>query len=239
MTRILVIEDNLGLAAGLRANLELEGYEVEVSGDGRAGLERVRATEPHLVILDLMLPHVDGYRVLDQMRRGGLDMPVLILTARDEEADKVLGFRLGADDYVTKPFGLLELLARVDALLRRARPGPDRPEALRSEELVVVPASRTARRGSRTIPLAPKEFDLLVALMARRGAAASRIELMKEVWGHPDAVISRTVDTHVAELRRKLGDEAEEPRFIATVRSFGYRFIGPVEGDPDGILTDS
>lgn len=230
MTRILVVEDNHDLAEGLRANLEVEGYEVDVAHDGRSGLERAREVDPDLVVLDLMLPFLDGYRVLERMREGGLDVPVLVLTAREEEADKVLGFRLGADDYVTKPFGLLELLARVEALLRRARPASGRRGAvLRSGELVVDPTSRTVRLAERPVGLAPKEFDLLVALMTRRGAAASRVELMDEVWGYPGAVVSRTVDTHVAELRRKLGDEAEEPRFVATVRSVGYRFVGPVE----------
>jgi len=230
VTRILIVEDNPDLAAGLRANLEVEGYEVEIARDGRSGLERSRETGPDLVILDLMLPFLDGYRVLERMREDGLDAPVLILTAREEEADKVLGFRLGADDYVTKPFGLLELLARVEALLRRGRAGSrDRIGRLRSGDLVVDLPSRTVRLVDQPVSLAPKEFDLLVALMLRTGAAASRIELMEEVWGYPGAVVSRTVDTHVAEVRRKLGDDPEKPRFIATVRSVGYRFVGRVD----------
>ncbi|HEX2187363.1 MAG TPA: response regulator transcription factor [Longimicrobiaceae bacterium] len=228
MTRILVVEDNADLAYGLRNNLEIEGYEVEVAEDGEEGLARARDAEPDLVVLDLMLPRLDGFRVLKSLRADGSEVPVLILTARGEEADKVLGFRLGADDYVTKPFGVLELLARVSALLRRTRAGGGRPTARdaaaeRFGELEVDAASRTVRRGGGAVELTPKEFDLLLALLRRGGAVASRLELMREVWGHRAAVASRTVDTHVAELRRKLELNPAEPRHILTVRKAGYR----------------
>ncbi len=225
MTRILVVEDNPDLAYGLRNNLEIEGYEVEVVDDGRQGLARARTGGPDLIILDLMLPGLDGYRVLRALRDDGRRMPVLILTARGEEADKVRGLRLGADDYVTKPFGVLELLARVEALLRRsAPPGGDAmgpPE--RFGEIEVVPASRTVLRGGRPVGLTPKEFDLLLALVKRRGAVAGRMELLTEVWGYSAAVLSRTVDTHVAELRRKLEADPATPQHILTVRKAGYR----------------
>ncbi len=225
MTRILVVEDNPDLAYGLRNNLEIEGYEVEVVDDGRQGLARARTGGPDLIILDLMLPGLDGYRVLRALRDDGRRMPVLILTARGEEADKVRGLRLGADDYVTKPFGVLELLARVEALLRRsAPPGGDTtgpPE--RFGEIEVVSASRTVLRGGRPVGLTPKEFDLLLALLKRRGAVAGRMELLTEVWGYSAAVLSRTVDTHVAELRRKLEPDPATPHHILTVRKAGYR----------------
>ncbi len=229
MTRILVIEDNPDLAFGLRNNLEIEGYEVTVAGDGPTGLLRARNSAPDLILLDLMLPGLDGYRVLRTLREEGIEVPVLILTARGEEADKVRGFRLGADDYVTKPFGLLELLARVEALLRRVgnggreREGAEEAETLRFGEIEVEPASRTVRRRGEPVELTPKEFDLLLALLRREGAVASRLELMKEVWGHRAAVVSRTVDTHIAELRRKLEDNPAEPRHILTVWKAGYR----------------
>jgi two-component system alkaline phosphatase synthesis response regulator PhoP len=225
MTRILVVEDNPDLAYGLRNNLEIEGYEVEVVDDGTEGLARARSAGPDLVILDLMLPGMDGYRVLRALRDEGRRMPVLILTARGEEADKVRGLRLGADDYVTKPFGVLELLARVEALLRRAAPpgrdGAGPPEHFGDVE--VIPASRTVRRGGAPVCLTPKEFDLLYALIKRRGAVATRMELLSEVWGYSVAVLSRTVDTHVAELRRKLEVDPAAPRHILTVRKAGYR----------------
>jgi DNA-binding response OmpR family regulator len=228
VTRILVVEDNPDLAYGLRNNLEIEGYEVAVAADGAEGLAHARRSRPDLVILDLMLPGLDGFRVLRALREEGRDVPVLILTARGEEADKVRGLRLGADDYVTKPFGVLELLARVEALLRRAGNGRT-PEGARARplerfgEIEVDPATRTVRRGEKPVYLTPMEFDLLLALVRRRGAVASRLELMKEVWGHQAAVLSRTVDTHIAELRRKLEADPSVPRHILTVRKAGYR----------------
>jgi DNA-binding response OmpR family regulator len=225
MSRLLVIEDNADLAFGLCNNLEIEGYEVEVAPDGNVGLERAR-TRPDLVVLDLMLPGLDGFRVLTALRREGLVMPVLILTARGEEADKVRALKLGADDYVTKPFGVLELLARVEALLRRERPQAAQQAALKVErfgDVAVDLATRTVRRGEQPVELAPKEFDLLIALLRRRGAVVSRLELMREVWGYDDAVITRTIDTHVAELRRKLEADPSAPRHILTVRKVGYR----------------
>jgi DNA-binding response OmpR family regulator len=227
VTRILVVEDNADLAYGLRNNLEIEGYAVEVAEDGPGGLEAVRTVEPDLVILDLMLPGINGYRVLRTLRAEGRTVPVLILTAKGEEADKVLGFRLGADDYVTKPFGVLELLARVQAILRRVGEDDAASEAdavRRFGDVEVDPAARTVTRGGEEVGLTPKEFDLLLALMGRDGAVASRVELMKEVWGHRAAVASRTVDTHIAELRRKLEEDSGDPCYILTVHKSGYRF---------------
>jgi len=224
VTRILVIEDNRDLAYGLRNNLEIEGFQVEVAEDGRAGLLVARRSKPDLVILDLMLPELDGFRVLRALREDGSAVPILILTARGEEADKVRGLRLGADDYVTKPFGLLELLARVEALLRRTRgSSPEAEEVLAFGAVEIHPASRVVLRNGAALELAPKEFELLMALVRARGAVVSRLELMRQVWGYSDAVVTRTVDTHVAELRRKLEDDPASPRHILTVRKVGYR----------------
>jgi len=231
VSRVLVIEDNPDLAFGLRNNLEIEGYAVEVAADGLTGLDLALRTRPDLIVLDLMLPGLDGYRVLQGLRQNGSTTPVLVLTARGDEADKVRGLKLGADDYVTKPFGLLELLARVEALLRRAssaepaktEPAPD---AVRFGDVEVHPESRTVLRAGAEVPLTPKEFDLLLALIGRGGRIAGRVELMREVWGHRAAIISRTVDTHVAELRRKLEIDPANPRHILTVRKAGYRFQG-------------
>jgi two-component system alkaline phosphatase synthesis response regulator PhoP len=226
--RVLLIEDNADLAYGLRNNLEIEGYQVEVAGDGAKGLSRARAAKPDLVILDLMLPGMDGFRVLRALRDDGDAIPVLILTARGEEADKVRGLRLGADDYVTKPFGVLELLARVEALFRRtASPrrnghGPE-PVSLRFGEVEVLTPSRTVLRRGEPVLLTPKEYDLLVALLRRDGACVTRVELLTEVWGYSAEVMSRTVDTHVAELRRKLEPDPARPAHIVTVRKTGYR----------------
>ena len=223
--RILVVEDNAELAAGLRYNLEMEGYAVRVAEDGDEGVDVARRWEPDLVILDLMLPGRDGYAVLEAIREGGGRAPVIILTAKGEEADKVRGFRLDADQYVTKPFGLLELLERVAALLRRRRQtnggGSGR---VRFGAIVVDPASRTVQRGEDPVTLTPKAFDLMMALIRRNGAVATRVELLREVWGHRGLVLTRTVDSHVAELRRKLEDDPASPRHFITVWKVGYRF---------------
>jgi DNA-binding response OmpR family regulator len=226
--RILVIEDNPDLAYGLRNNLEIEGYEVEVAKDGMKGLSRARAARPDLVVLDLMLPGMDGFRVLRSLREDGIAMPVLILTARGEEADKVRGLRLGADDYVTKPFGVLELLARIEALLRRVTAprkngGQPGPAVEKFGEIEVLTPSRTVLRGGAPVSLTPKEYDLLMALLQRDGACITRSELLIEVWGYSAEVMSRTVDTHVAELRRKLERDPANPKHIITVRKTGYR----------------
>lgn len=226
MTRILIVEDNPDLAYGLRTGLEIEGYDVDVAEDGLVGLTRAQSWDPHLLILDLMLPGMDGYRVLRTLRERGHEMPVLILTARGEEADKVLGFRLGADDYVTKPCGVLELLARVGALLRRARPveaAKAEPAVERFGTIEINPAARSVTRDAQPVPLSPKEFDLLLTLVRRRGAVVSRLELLREVWGYHADVMTRTVDIHIAELRRKLEDNPSHPRHILTVWKAGYR----------------
>ena len=227
MTRILIVEDNPDLAYGLRTGLEIEGYEVEVAEDGLAGLARAQEWDPALVILDLMLPGMDGYKVLRTLRERGQEMPVLILTARGEETDKVLGFRLGADDYVTKPCGVLELLARVGALLRRARPSDNHklPESQleRFGTVEINPAARSVTRDAQPVQLSPKEFDLLLTLVRRRGAVVSRLELLREVWGYHADVMTRTVDIHIAELRRKLEENPSQPKHILTVWKAGYR----------------
>jgi DNA-binding response OmpR family regulator len=224
MTRLLVVEDNRALAFGLRNNLEIEGYQVLVATDGAAGLDLATRERPDLVVLDLMLPELDGFQVLRMLRARDARMPILILTARGREEDKVRGLKLGADDYVTKPFGVLELLARVEALLRRsAGSPPDREAPISLGPLEVDPGARIARLSGRALDLAPKEFDLLWTLLKAGGAAVSRAHLMERVWGYRADVLSRTIDTHVAELRRKLGDTGDRPRLIQTVRKFGYR----------------
>lgn len=226
MARILVVEDNLDLAEGLRHNLRREGYEVRVEEDGAAGLEAARELRPDLVVLDLMLPGADGFEVLEALRAEELRMPVLVLTARGEEVDKVRAFRLDADQYMTKPFGLLELLERVRMLLRRDSPSGTngRPDAIRFGEVVVDRAAHRVTRGGEVVELRPKEYELLLALVEREGEAVSRQELLRDVWDHGAPVRTRTVDWHVSELRRKLEADPEEPRHIRTVWKVGYRF---------------
>ena len=225
MKRILVIEDHQDLAFGLETALENEGFAVELASDGTTGLARARGNGIDLIVLDLMLPGLDGYRVLRSLRGEGIEIPVLVLTAKGEEANKVQAFSIGADDYVTKPFGTLELIARVRALLRRVgrRDEPPLPAIERFGEIEVNPASRMVYRGGQAVALTPREFDLLLALLKRRGAVGSRADLLREVWGYQAEVMSRTVDMHIAELRRKLESDPASPRHILTVWKVGYR----------------
>jgi len=227
MSRILIIEDNEDLAFGLRNNLEIEGYEIETASTGKDGLRQAAEFGPDLILLDLMMPEMDGFEVLESLRKNDDSTPVLILTARGEELDKVRGLRSGADDYVTKPFGLMELLARVEALLRRSG-NPDTVSTtasavVRVGDIDINPDARSVEKNGRPVELAPKEFDLLLELIRNNGAVVSRLDLMKTVWGHSSVVVSRTVDTHIAELRRKLEDDPANPRLIITVRKAGYR----------------
>lgn len=226
MSRVLVIEDNRDLALGLQTNLEIEGHEVRVAGDGAEGLATATDWRPGLVILDLMMPRLDGFAVLERLRRFDAETPVLILTARAAEIDKVRGLRSGADDYLTKPFGLMELFARVEALLRRHPAAAATSGQYRFDTLEIDSVARRVRRSGVEVELAPKEYELLLELVRHAGEVVTRLHLLRRVWGHAAAVASRTVDTHVAELRRKLGDDPGAPRFIATIRKVGYRFDG-------------
>ena len=227
MSRILLVEDNRDYAATLRDNLEREGYEVAVASSGADGLRDARAVPaPDLIVLDLMLPGMGGFTLLQRLRDEGHQTPVLIMTALGTEEDKLRGFGLGADDYVVKPCGLREILARVRALLKRAAPGgiaaPPRAPA-RLGDLTIDFAARVVRRGEETLALRPKEFDLLAALVRHRGRVVSRAELLREVWGYAADTESRTVETHLAALRERLGDERGAARYILTVRRAGYR----------------
>lgn len=226
-SRILVVEDNTALAEGIEYNLRLEGYDTQIAESGIDAVTLAESWSPDLVILDLMLPGVDGYQVLRSIRGRGSHVPVIILSARGEEADKVRGFRLDADQYVTKPFGVVELLERVGALLRRSaavNPATHNENAVKFGDVVVDLASRSVLRNGVPCTLTPKAYDLLLALLRREGAVATRRDLLTEVWGYGAFVMTRTVDSHVAELRRKLEARPAEPRHIVTVWKIGYRF---------------
>jgi two-component system, OmpR family, KDP operon response regulator KdpE len=267
--RVLVLDEDEELARSLQRDLELEGYQVEWVDDGLEGLERAREPDIDLLVLELVLPELEGIRLLRLLRRGGSQVPALVLSSRTEEVDAVLALRSGADDFVRKPFRSQELVARLEALRRRARgglggfglpsfdprgngarretaapsgvatwafvppePGP-RSGRFRAPEtgfsfgrVEVDLLRRVVRKAGREVPLTPKEFDLLVALLARGGAAASREELLLEVWHRAPPAGTRTVDTHVFELRRKLEDIPASPRFLLTVRKVGYRLEG-------------
>jgi two-component system, OmpR family, alkaline phosphatase synthesis response regulator PhoP len=230
MTRILIVEDSPDLAFGLRTNLEIEGYDIRVAGDGHAALREFDDFQPDLVVLDLMIPELNGFGVLQNIRERGSNIPVLILSATAEETAKIRGFRLGADDFVTKPFSVLELLARIEALLRRASmqksTAPETPASrqFRFSDVEVDLASRRVYKQGALVDLSPKAYDLFIALMNRRGGIARREELLREVWGHRREISTRTVDAHIVELRRKLEEDVANPRHFVTVRKAGYRF---------------
>lgn len=224
---VLIVEDDVSLANGLGHNLRFEGYDVRVAMDGKAGLEMALRYDPDLIVLDLMLPGMPGLEVLRAIRQRGLEGQVIILSARDMEQDKVEGLRLGADDYVTKPFGLQELLARVEAALRRPR---KQRRALAEERLVfgeieLWPARREARRRGQDLTLTQKEYDLLVFLVRRPERAFTRDQLLEEVWGDDYDGTARTVDNFVRKLRTKIEPDPNSPTHLQTVHGVGYKLV--------------
>lgn len=223
--RILVIEDDPALLRGLADNLRCESYEVLTAADGEQGLASVRETRPDLVILDLMLPRLSGYEICRKLREEKISTPILMLTARGEEADRVLGLELGADDYVTKPFSIRELLARVRALLRRTHPALPLPELLEFGKVRIDFRRFEASANGEPIRMTPKEFGLLRLLASRQGEVVRRDELLDEVWGYERFPTTRTVDNHVATLRAKLEPDPANPRHLLTVHGVGYRWV--------------
>jgi len=225
MSRILVVEDDAAILRGLRDNLAAESYEVATASDGAEGYRLSRDANPDLIILDLMLPTMSGYEICRKLRAEGNRVPILMLTARGEEADRVLGLDLGADDYVGKPFSLPELLARVRALLRRADSNAAPLDHLRFDDVVVDFPQFEARRNGRLVEMTPKEFGVLRYLAARAGKVVGRQELLEEVWGYDSYPTTRTVDNHIASLRAKFEREPSEPRHLLTVHGVGYKFV--------------
>jgi len=224
MARILVVEDEPPIASALEDDLKLEGYEVEVVRDGEAASRRAREQSFDLIILDVMLPHKDGFEVCRELRRAGLRMPVILLTAKTQESDKVLGLELGADDYVTKPFSPRELRARVKAALRRA--AGEMPEIYRFGDAEVDFTRCELRRAGQAVEMTPIEFKLLTVFIRHRRQTLSRDKLLDEVWGRETFVTDRAVDTHITNLRKKIEPMPSEPRFLVNVRGMGYRFDG-------------
>ena len=230
MSRILIVEDARPIAQGMRAALEQEGFSTRIVADGSDVMPMTRAWLPRLVILDLTLPTIDGIQVLRTLRSEGFTMPVVIVSARASEAERVRGLRIGADDYLVKPFGVAELLARVEAQFRREayRAGPDSTapnDPVELGKLCVDTRSHVASYDGTPIALRPREFDLLLALARRPGDVVSRTDLLREVWGYEADVETRTIDTHVVELRRKLDEVADGRVVVVTVRKVGYRLL--------------
>jgi two-component system alkaline phosphatase synthesis response regulator PhoP len=226
MARILVVDDEPEILRGLADNLRFEGYEVITAASGAEALAAAGREAPDLMLLDIMMPAPNGWDVCRTLRGRGIDVPIIMVSARGEEVDRVLGLELGADDYVTKPFSLRELLARVRAVLRR--PGPrQKVEEYVFGDVRVKPRGRQVFRGGREVSLTRKEFDLLVHLLAHRGEVLTRERLLDEVWGYERFPTTRTVDTHVLRLRRKFERDPERPAWILTVHGQGYRFAAP------------
>jgi len=225
MTRILVVEDEPAIALGLRNDLKLEGYAVEVAEDGETAVQRAKESAFDLILLDVMLPRKDGFAVARDLRRAGLKTPIIMLTARAQESDKVLGLELGADDYITKPFSPLELCARIKAILRRTAAEPVHRYHFGTIE---VDFDRClVRRAGVTVDLTPLEFKVLTALIQAHGRLLSRDQLIGHAWGNGIAITDRVVDNHVMNLRRKLEENPTEPRYLLSVRGLGYRFENP------------
>jgi DNA-binding response OmpR family regulator len=225
MSRILVAEDDPAILRGLKDNLNYEGYEVLTAADGEAAYKLINEKSPDLIVLDLMLPKLSGYELCRKVRGEGSATPILMLTARGEEGDRVLGLDLGADDYVTKPFSVRELLARIRALLRRAHPQCGQPDELRFNDVTVDFRRHEASKGGRPLELTRKEFGVLRLLAARPGEVVTRHELLNEVWGYENYPTTRTVDNHIASLRAKLEDEPSAPRHLQTVHGVGYKLV--------------
>ena len=225
MSRILVIEDDLAIQRGLSDNLKFESHEVLTAAHGEAGYRLAQEKKPDLIILDLMLPKMSGYEVCRKLREERCTTPILMLTARGEEGDRVLGLDLGADDYVPKPYSIRELLARVRALLRRAQTPSTMPNDLRFEDVVVDFRRYETRKGKRVVQMTRKEYGVLRLLAQRPGEVVTRDELLNEVWGYEKYPSTRTVDNHVSLLRSKLEADASEPRHFLTVHGVGYKFL--------------
>jgi two-component system alkaline phosphatase synthesis response regulator PhoP len=227
MGKILIVEDEPDMVLGLKDNFEFEGYEVVTASDGVAGLERARALKPDLVILDIMLPKLSGLEVCKTLRSEGFQTPIIMLTARGQEIDKVVGLELGADDYVTKPFSIRELLARVRAILRRTDGAKKRLQKYRFSDVELDFEAYRAKKGGAPLELSPREFELLRYLIERKGETVSRDKLLEDVWGYESYPSTRTVDTHIAKLRAKIGDSGSDPRYILTIHGVGYKFVDP------------
>ncbi|RMG45673.1 MAG: DNA-binding response regulator [Acidobacteria bacterium] len=226
MPRVLIIEDDPSMAVALRDGFEYEGYSVDVAEDGATGLRLASRHSWDLIILDVMLPALSGLDLCKELRARGNDVPIIMLTARGQEMDKVLGLKLGADDYVTKPFSFVELMARVEAVLRRAA---GRSEAIKTYafgDITLDFENLKATKGGKPLDLSHREFEILRYLIEHRGDVVTRDQLLNAVWGYEDFPFTRTVDMHIAKLRKKIEDNPSTPRYIITVHRLGYKFIG-------------
>jgi DNA-binding response OmpR family regulator len=226
MRKVLIVEDDQAMAVALRDGFTYEGYAVHVARDGAAGLRMAEERSHDLVILDVMLPRMSGLDVCRQLRSSGNDTPIIMLTARGQEIDKVLGLKTGADDYVTKPFSFLELMARVEAVLRRTSKSTEAVEAVSFGDVVMNFKSFEASKDGRALELSPREFKMMKYFVEHRGEVVTRDQLLDHVWGYEGLPLTRTVDMHIAKLRQKIEDTPSDPRHVITVHRVGYKFTG-------------
>lgn len=224
--RVLIVEDEADMARGLQFNLEARGYSVVVAADGEAGLRMATEEAPDLVVLDVMLPKRDGFDVCRALRRTQPTLPILMLTARGQEDDAILGLKLGADDYVRKPFSVAELMARIETLLRRASANGRRLEQLSFGDVSLDFVRHIATRAGLPLELTPKEFEMLRYFGEHRGEVVSREALLDAVWGYDAMPTTRTVDTHMVKLRQKIEPDPAKPQFVITAHGLGYKFLG-------------
>jgi DNA-binding response OmpR family regulator len=224
--RVLIVEDDEAMSVALRDGFEYEGYAVTVAQDGETGLRLATSDRPDLILLDVMLPRMNGLDICRQLRGGGDPVPIIMLTARGQEIDKVLGLKLGADDYITKPFGFMELLARAEAVLRRSG-GQAAPLAVcRFGDIEIDFKRHEGTKAGRLLDLSPREFELLAFFFQHRGEVITREKLLDAVWGYNSIPLTRTVDMHIAKLRKKIEDNPADPHHIVTVHRLGYKFTG-------------
>lgn len=226
MAKILIVEDEKDMVTGLAFNLEAQGHETCVAYDGEEGLRATEREKPDLIILDIMLPKIDGFKVCRGLRDKGFDMPILMLTAKGEEADRVLGLEIGADDYLTKPFSLLELQARVKALLRRREKKDEELGLYRFGTIEMDFKHYQATKSGDMVDLTSREFEMMRLFIQNRGKTISRDKFLDDIWGYDKYPTTRTVDIHIAKLRQKLEENPDSPQFIITVHGLGYKFIG-------------
>ncbi len=228
MKHILIVEDEPNMGLGLKDNLEFEGYQVKVVTDGKSGLQEIESGNYHLVLLDVMLPELSGFDVCKTARKRGINTPIILLTAKGEEIDKVLGLELGADDYITKPFGLRELLARIKAVLRRGNGLSDTPKSLYIGKIQVDFSAYTATQGEEPVKMSHKEFEILKYLWENRNQTVSRYQLLEDIWGYQEQPTTRTVDNFILKLRQKIEQNPEKPQIILTVHGVGYKLLDQV-----------
>jgi two-component system alkaline phosphatase synthesis response regulator PhoP len=225
MKKILIVEDEKDMVTGLKFNLEARDYTVITAYDGEVGYQKALEERPDLVILDLMLPKLNGYEVCKILKKEIPDLPIIMLSAKSQEAEIVTGLELGADDYITKPFSILELLARIKAVSRRTESGPRIQELLQFGNLEINFKKYYACKKGKSLKLSPREYEILKCFIERQGEIVSREDLLNQVWGYDSIPDTRTIDAHIAKLRRKIEDKPEEPKLIITIHGIGYKFL--------------